>query len=48
MYMILTGETISAREAEAAGLVAKVLPLQEVFSAALKTGTQCGQLPRGN
>lgn len=37
--MILTGEAISAKEAEAAGLVAKVLPPEEVFSAALKTGT---------
>lgn len=38
--MILTGETISAREAEAAGLVAKVLPTEQVFSVALKAGTQ--------
>lgn len=37
MHMILTGETISAKEAEAAGLVAKVLPIEQVFSEALKT-----------
>ncbi|KAG1739599.1 ClpP/crotonase-like domain-containing protein [Suillus lakei] len=30
-------ETISAKEAEAAGLVAKVLPTEQVFSVALKT-----------
>lgn len=47
MHMILTGETMSAKEAEAAGLVAKVFPLEEVFGAALKTGTQCGQFPGG-
>jgi len=40
MHMILTGEMISAKEAEAAGLVAKVLPTEQVFDAALKTGTQ--------
>jgi enoyl-CoA hydratase len=40
MHMILTGETISAKDAEAAGLVAKVLPVDEVFNAALDTGTQ--------
>jgi enoyl-CoA hydratase/carnithine racemase len=47
MHMILTGEMISAKEAEAAGLVAKVLPSGELFSAALTTGTQCGQFPNG-
>lgn len=39
MHMILTGEMISAKEAEAAGLVAKVLPTEQVFSVALTTGT---------
>jgi enoyl-CoA hydratase/carnithine racemase len=38
--MILTGETISAKEAEAAGLVTKVLPADQVLDAALETGTQ--------
>jgi enoyl-CoA hydratase/carnithine racemase len=47
MHMILTGEMISAKEAEAVGLVAKVLPPEELFSAALKTGTPCGQFPGG-
>lgn len=40
MHMILTGETISAKDAEAAGLVAKVLPVDEVFNAALDTATK--------
>ena len=37
--MILTGETISAKEAEAAGLVAKVLPAEQVLVVAMETGT---------
>lgn len=40
MHMILTGETISAKEAEEAGLVAKVFPTDQVFSAALKTASK--------
>jgi enoyl-CoA hydratase/carnithine racemase len=45
--MISTGEMISAKEAEAVGLAAKILPPKELFSAALKTGTQCNQFPKG-
>ncbi|KIK37826.1 hypothetical protein CY34DRAFT_809982 [Suillus luteus UH-Slu-Lm8-n1] len=40
MNMILTGETISAKEAEAAGLVTKVLPADQVLDAALETATK--------
>jgi len=35
MHMVLTGETMSAKEAEAAGLVAKVLPADKVLDAAI-------------
>ncbi|KAH7915856.1 ClpP/crotonase-like domain-containing protein [Hygrophoropsis aurantiaca] len=37
MHMILTGDTINASEAESSGLVAKVLPVNEVFEAAVET-----------
>ncbi|KAG1761053.1 ClpP/crotonase-like domain-containing protein [Suillus occidentalis] len=40
MHMILTGETISAKEAEAAGLVTKVLPADQVLDAAVETATK--------
>ncbi|KAG1761054.1 ClpP/crotonase-like domain-containing protein [Suillus occidentalis] len=40
MHMILTGETISAKEAEAAGLVAKVLPADQVLVVAMETATK--------
>jgi len=39
MHMILTGENMSAAEAEKAGLVAKVLPVDEVLPAAIKAAT---------
>ncbi|EIW81422.1 enoyl-CoA hydratase carnithine racemase [Coniophora puteana RWD-64-598 SS2] len=39
MHMILTGENMSATEAEKAGLVAKVLPVNEVLPAAIKAAT---------
>lgn len=37
--MILTGDSINATEAEAAGLVAKVLPTDKVLDAAIEAGT---------
>ncbi|KAH7924954.1 ClpP/crotonase [Leucogyrophana mollusca] len=37
MHMILTGETINAAEAEASGLVAKILPVDKVLGAAIET-----------
>jgi enoyl-CoA hydratase/carnithine racemase len=38
MHMVLTGETISAAEAEAAGLVAKIFPADKVIDEAIRTG----------
>lgn len=38
MDMILTGEPISAKEAEAAGLVAKIFPVDKVVEEAINTG----------
>ena len=38
MYMVLTGATITAKEAEAAGLVAFVYPDNKVVEEAIKTG----------
>lgn len=40
MVMILTGDTISAQEAEKAGLVAKVFPVDEVLPKAIATGEE--------
>jgi len=37
MHMILTGETLSAADAERAGLVSKVLPTDKVLEAAIET-----------
>lgn len=39
MHMVLTGATITAREAEAAGLVAFVYPDEKLVEEAVKTGT---------
>lgn len=36
--MILTGDTLTAQEAEKAGLVAKVFPVEQVLQQAIKTG----------
>lgn len=42
MEMILTGEPLSAVEAEKSGLVARVFPPEEVLPEAIKLGNQQG------
>ena len=45
MEMCLTGRMMDAAEAEAAGLVAKVVPLAELKDAALKTANEIAAMP---
>ena len=45
MEMCLTGRMMDAREAEAAGLVAKVVPLAELKESVLKTATEIAAMP---
>jgi enoyl-CoA hydratase len=45
MEMCLTGRMMDAAEAEAAGLVAKVVPLAELKDAALKSATEIAAMP---
>ena len=45
MEMCLTGRMMDAVEAEAAGLVAKVVPLAELRDAALKSATEIAAMP---
>ena len=45
MEMCLTGRMMDATEAEAAGLVAKVVPLAELKDAALKTAGEIAAMP---
>ena len=45
MEMCLTGRMMDAREAEAAGLVAKVVPLVELKDSVLKTATEIAAMP---
>ncbi len=45
MEMCLTGRMMGAEEAEAAGLVAKVVPLAEMVESALKTATEIAAMP---
>jgi len=45
MEMCLTGRMMDAAEAEAAGLVAKVVPLSELKGAALKTAADIAAMP---
>ena len=45
MEMCLTGRMMDAREAEAAGLVAKVVPLAELKESVLKTAAEIAAMP---
>ena len=45
MEMCLTGRMMDAREAEAAGLVARVVPLAELKASVLKTATEIAAMP---
>jgi enoyl-CoA hydratase len=45
MEMCLTGRMMDATEAEAAGLVARIVPLAELKAAALKTATEIAAMP---
>ena len=45
MEMCLTGRMMDAIEAEAAGLVARIVPLAELKQAALKTATEIAAMP---
>ena len=45
MEMCLTGRMMDAREAEAAGLVAKVVPLAELKDSVLKTASEIAAMP---
>ena len=45
MEMCLTGRMMDATEAEAAGLVARIVPLAELKQAALKTATEIAAMP---
>lgn len=45
MEMVLTGEFISAREAEAAGLVNKVVPVEHFLEEALKLAAKVATMP---
>ena len=45
MEMCLTGRMMGAVEAEAAGLVAKVVPLADLLEEALKTATEIAAMP---
>ena len=45
MEMCLTGRMMDAVEAEAAGLVARIVPLAELKAAALKTATEIAAMP---
>ena len=45
MEMCLTGRMMDATEAEAAGLVAKVVPLAELKESVLKTATEIAAMP---
>jgi len=45
MMMILTGKPVSAREADAMGLVSQVVPDAEVLDAALKTAETIAAMP---
>ena len=45
MEMCLTGRMMDAREAEAAGLVAKVVPLAELKESVLKTANEIAAMP---
>ena len=45
MEMCLTGRMMDAVEAEAAGLVAKVVPLADLRDAALKSATEIAAMP---
>ncbi len=45
MELVLTGRTIGAREAEAHGLVTRVVPDSEVVSAALALGSEIAAMP---
>ena len=45
MEMCLTGRMMDAREAEAAGLVARVVPLAELKESVLKTANEIAAMP---
>jgi enoyl-CoA hydratase len=45
MELVLTGRTIDAREAEAHGLVTRVVPSEETVAAALELGAAIAAMP---
>lgn len=46
MHMVLTGESISADEAEQAGLVAKIVPPEKTLDIAVAAGSAMASMSR--